>query len=256
MLRFSANISTLFSDLPIPERISAASKAGFTAIECQVPYAFRKEMLAELIKENDLEFTLFNVPPGNREAGERGIACLPDRIEEYRRGVEISIEYAKVLQCRRLCVPSGILSEKLDVEDAHDCFVENLKFTTDLLEKNNIITLIEPINIYDIPGIFLSSITQALSVLDEVGSKNLFIEYDVYHMYRMGQDIETDLLQHMRNIANIQIADYPGHKKPGTGEINFRGLFKLIDKSPYKGWVGCEFDSESINNCFEFIEQY
>ncbi|MEO9336977.1 2-oxo-tetronate isomerase [Mesorhizobium sp. SB112] len=241
MPRFSANLSMLFPEYDFLERFEAAARAGFEAVEYIGPYGYTPETIDKLLKENELKQVLFNLPPGNWDAGERGIAVLPDRVEEFRASVDKAIIYAKALNCEQVnCLagiaPSGVASEILD-----HVFVENLKFAADRLEKAGIRLLIEPINRHDMPGFYLNHSRQALDIIDRVGSDNLFLQYDIYHMQIMEGDLARTMENNLARIAHIQIADNPGRHEPGTGEINYPFLYAHLDRIGYRGWIGAEY---------------
>lgn len=241
MPRFAANLSMLFTELPFMQRFAAARAAGFEAVECQFPYAHGTSELAQALRANGLHQVLLNLPAGNWEAGERGIACHPDRVAEFREGVEQAIRYATALACPQVNCLAGITLPGVDLAQAHTTFIANLRHAAARLKTAGIGLLIEPINTYDIPGFFLSRTAQALAILDEVGSGNLRIQYDVYHAQRMEGELANTLRQHLVRIGHIQVADNPGRHEPGTGEINYAWLFKHIDAIGYEGWVGCEY---------------
>jgi hydroxypyruvate isomerase len=184
---------------------------------------------------------LHNLPPGDWDAGERGIACLPDRVDEFRSGVKKAIEYATALEVPQLNCLAGKAPVGADAKLLHDTFVSNLKYAAAEFNKANLRLLIEPINIFDIPGFFLSKTQQAIEILNEVGADNLFIQYDIYHAQRMEGELSKTIEANLSKIAHFQIADNPGRNEPGTGEINYEYLFKLLDRLGYQGWVGCEY---------------
>ena len=173
--------------------------------------------------------------------GERGIAILPDRVEEFRDGVHRAIDYARALDCKQLNCLAGIAPADADVFELNEVLVENLRYAADALAKEGIRLLVEPINTIDIPGFFLSRTEQAAQIVADVGSHNLFIQYDIYHMQIMEGDIARSLQKHLARIAHVQLADNPGRNEPGTGEINYPFLFRHLDAIGYRGWVGCEY---------------
>ena len=241
MPKFSANLSMLFPEHDFLGRFEAAAKAGFAAVEYVGPYAYPKEQVAELLHANNLKQVLFNLPAGNWEAGERGIGCLPDRVGEFQDSVGKAIDYAKALGCPVVNCLAGILPEHVSRRTGYTTLVSNLSFAAKALKKENILLIAEPINSYDIPGFFLNRSKEGIEVIDDVGSDNLKLQYDIYHMQRMEGELGATLAKLMPRIGHIQIADNPGRNEPGTGEINFPFLFKLIDSLGYAGWVGCEY---------------
>ena len=241
MPRFAANLTMLFNELPFLDRFAAAREAGFRGVEYLFPYPHRVQDLADRLHENGLTQVLHNLPSGNWGKGERGIACLPDRVGEFREGVELAIEYAKALGCRQVNCLAGITPPDADPRRIKATLVDNLRHAAERLAGEGIQLLIEPINTRDIPMFYLNRTAQALALIDEVGSDNLYLQYDIYHMQVMEGDIVRTLEAHRERIAHIQIADNPGRNEPGTGELNFPNLFGHIDRIGYVGWVGCEY---------------
>jgi len=240
MPRFAANLTMLFNEVPFLDRFARASRAGFDAVEFLFPYAYSTGELRDRLETNRLQLVLHNLPAGDWEAGDRGIACLPDRIDEFRSGVGAAIEYAHALKVPQVnCLAgkaSGVPEHLL-----HQTFVENLRFAAAELKRAGIKLLIEPINTYDIPGFYLSRVSQAAAILDEVGSDNLYIQYDLYHQQRMEGELIGTLHKHLARIAHVQLADNPGRHEPGTGEIHYGHVFEALDRVGYAGWVGCEY---------------
>jgi hydroxypyruvate isomerase len=241
MPQFSANLTLLFNEVPFMERFAAAKAAGFEAVEYLFPYAYDKNELAQALKANGLKQVLHNLPAGNWDAGERGIACHPDRVIEFREGVDRAIDYARTLGCPQINCLAGKLPTGVSREQAQATLVANLRFAADQLKAADLRLLIEPINSYDIPGFFLNTTAQAQAILDEVGSDNLYIQYDIYHAQRMEGELAATIQKHLPRIAHIQLADNPGRNEPGTGEINYAFLFRHLDAIGYTGWIGCEY---------------
>jgi hydroxypyruvate isomerase len=241
MPKFAANLTMLFTEYDFLDRFDRAAKAGFRGVEYLFPYAYKPEQLAEKLAANGLTQVLHNLPAGNWEGGERGIACLPDRVNEFRDGVGRAIEYAKVLNCPQLNCLSGIEPGSADAAKVRDTFVGNIRYAADELKKHGIRLLIEPINTRDIPGFYLNRTKQALDLIDESGSDNIFVQYDVYHMQIMEGDLARTVETNLARIKHIQLADNPGRNEPGTGEINYPFLFGFFDRIGYDGWIGCEY---------------
>jgi hydroxypyruvate isomerase len=241
MPQFAANLTMLFTELPFMERFAAARAVGFDAVEYLFPYAYSKEELAVVLRANGLKQVLHNLPAGHWESGERGIACHPDRVTEFRDGVALAISYAKALDCPQLNCLAGKLPAGVPREHAHATLIGNLGFAAAALKEAGIRLLIEPINSFDIPGFFLTRTDQALAIVDEVGSDNLFVQYDIYHAQRMEGELGATLRNHLDRIGHIQLADNPGRGEPGTGEINYAWLFRHIDALGYRGTIGCEY---------------
>ncbi|MDH5340366.1 MAG: hydroxypyruvate isomerase family protein, partial [Rubrivivax sp.] len=205
------------------------------------PYAWPAAEIKSRLDANKLKLVLHNLPAGDWDAGERGIACHPDRVEEFRSGVAKAVEYAKVLGVPQLnCLagkaPAGVADAVL-----RQTFVANLKFAAAELKKAGLKLLIEPINTYDIPGFYLNYTAQAVGILDEVGADNAYVQYDIYHAQRMEGELAATVQKHLARIGHIQLADNPGRNEPGTGEINYAFLFAHLDRIGYKGWIGCEY---------------
>ena len=241
MPRFAANLTMLFGERPFLDRFAAAKAAGFSGVEYLFPYDYDKADLREQLDEHGLVQVLHNLPAGNWAAGERGIAILPDRVDEFRDGVARAIGYAKALDCRQLNCLVGIAPRDADPFEMNEVLVENLRFAADALARERIKLLVEPINTLDIPGFFLNKTEQAVQLIADVRSSNLFIQYDIYHMQVMEGDIARSLQKHLPRIAHVQLADNPGRNEPGTGEINYPFLFRHLDTLGYRGWVGCEY---------------
>ena len=241
MPKFAANLTMLFTDVDFLDRFGRAAGAGFSGVEYLFPYQYDRRQLAELLQRHRLTQVLHNLPAGDWSAGDRGVACDPGRREEFEAGVERGIEYATALRCTQLNCLAGIVPKDLDADEARAAFVENLRFAARELQLARIKLLIEPINTRDIPGFFLTRTAQAVEIMEAVGSDNLFLQYDAYHMQIMEGDLAFTLERLLPLIAHVQVADPPGRHEPGTGEINFAFLFGLFDRLGYSGWIGCEY---------------
>jgi hydroxypyruvate isomerase len=241
MPRFAANLSMLFTEVPLLERFERAARAGFSTVELQLPYEAPAAALRDRLVSNRLTMVLHNLPAGNWAGGERGIACLPDRVDEFRAGVVQAISYATTLQVPQLNCLAGKAPPGVSEALLRSTFVANLKFAAAALKESGLKLLIEPVNTYDIPGFWLNTTSKALSVLDEVGADNAFVQYDIYHAQRSEGELGATLQKHLARIGHIQVADNPGRNEPGTGEINYGYLFTLLDRIGYTGAVGCEY---------------
>jgi len=241
MPKFAANLTMLFNEQPFLDRFGAAARNGFKGVEFLFPYEFEPQQVHEQLEQHKLEMVLHNLPAGNWAGGERGIACHPNRIPEFEQGVETALAYASVLGTQRINCLVGIKPEGVADADARATLVSNLKFAATALKKAGIPLLIEPINTFDIPGFFLSGTRQGLDLVESVGSDNLFLQYDIYHMQRMEGELANTIRNHLSVIKHIQLADNPGRFEPGTGEINYRYLLNFLDEIGYEGWVGCEY---------------
>ena len=241
MPQLAANLTMLFTEHPFLDRFERAAQAGFDAVEFLFPYAWTPAEIKAKLDAHKLKLVLHNLPAGNWDGGERGIACHPDRIDEFRRGVLRGVEYATALGVPRLNVLAGKAPAGVDAKTLRETFVGNLKFAAAELAKAKLNLLIEPINTYDIPGFYLNYTSQALSILDEVGASNAYVQYDIYHAQRMEGEIAATVAKHLARIGHIQLADNPGRNEPGTGELNWPFLFAHLDRIGYAGHIGCEY---------------
>jgi hydroxypyruvate isomerase len=241
MPRFAANLTMLFNEVPFLDRFERAAAAGFEAVEFLFPYAYPTEEIKARLQGNGLKLVLHNLPAGNWDGGERGIACLPGRELEFREGVQRAITCAQAFGVGQLNCLAGKMPAGGDCVSAQATLVANLRHAAGELKAAGLKLLVEPINTFDIPGFYVSRTQQGLALLDEVGADNAFIQYDVYHAQRMEGELAATLSQHLARIAHIQIADNPGRNEPGTGEINYAFLFAHLDRIGYSGWVGCEY---------------
>lgn len=241
MLKFSANLSFLYTEVPFLERFAAAAGDGFRAVEYVSPYGAPAAEIAALLEANRLEQALFNLPAGNWDGGERGIGCLPDRTEEFRAGIDTAIAYATALGCRKVNCLAGIAPQGVAEEVLEATLVANLAYAAPRLAAAGVKLLVEPINTRDIPGFFVSTTHHAERLLAAVGSSNLFIQYDIYHTQVMQGDLVPTYARLRDRIGHIQIADNPGRNEPGTGEINYGFVLSEIDRLGYDGWIGCEY---------------
>jgi hydroxypyruvate isomerase len=241
MPKFAANLTMLFNEHAFLDRFEAAAKAGFEAVEFLFPYAWPAAEIKSRLQAHGLHLVLHNLPAGDWDAGDRGIACHPDRVDEFRAGVARGIEYATALGVPHLNCLAGKGPVGVDHGTVRRAFVANLRFAAAEFKKAGLNLLIEPINRFDIPGFYLNTTAHALSILDEVGADNAFVQYDIYHAQRMEGELANTLQQQLARIGHIQLADNPGRHEPGSGEINYAFLFKHLDRIGYKGWIGCEY---------------
>jgi hydroxypyruvate isomerase len=241
MPRFAANLSMLFTELPFLERFAAAREAGFAGVECQFPYDFPPEAVAEAREAAGLPMVLFNLPPGNWERGDRGIGALPGREAEFERGFAQAMTYADALDCPRLHVMAGIAPVTLD-ERVHLSALEgNLRRIAPRAAQAGLDLMLEPINTRDIPGYVLKRTEQVLTIMDNVRADNLWLQLDIYHRQIMQGDLLATIERFIDRIGHVQIAGVPGRNEPDCGEVNFAALFDRLDSLGYEGWVGCEY---------------
>lgn len=241
MPRFAANLTMLFNEVPFLERFALAKTGGFKAVEFLFPYAFNIQDIQSALDRNALKLVLHNLPAGDWDAGERGIACLPDRVAEFRSGVAKAIDYACALGVPQLNCLAGKVTEGVDPKKLHDTFVDNLQYAASEFKKVSLKLLIEPINTFDIPGFYLSRTEQGIAILDAVGADNAFLQYDIYHAQRMEGELGNTIQKYFNRIGHIQLADNPGRHEPGTGEIHYAYLFDLLESLGYGGYIGCEY---------------
>jgi hydroxypyruvate isomerase len=238
---FAANLSTMFTDLPVLERFDAAARCGFDAVELAFPYGFPKDEVAKQLRERRLTLIMFNLPAGRREEGEQGIACHPDRTAEFREGVHQAIDYAAAVNSRFLNCLAGIRPNGASDETMRQTFVENLRFAARQAKSIGATILIEPVDTRTLPGAYLHSTVDAIWLLDRVEARNVSLLYDVYHMYAMGEPTASAIARNLPRIGHIQIAGYPGRSEPISGEIDYDHVLDVIDRLGHRGWVGCEY---------------
>jgi 2-dehydrotetronate isomerase len=241
MPKFAANLSMMFQEVPFLERFAAAAAAGFPGVEFLFPYDYPPEVVEQKLKENRLENVLFNMPPGDFAAGERGIACIPGRAEEFRAGVDKALTYAERLGTPRLHAMAGVAPTGADRGALRATFIENLRYAAAKLEQRGITLLIEAINTRDIPGYFLNTQAQSHAIVSEIGAPNLKMQMDLYHMQIVEGDLAVKLRQYAPHCGHIQIAGVPARQEPDTGEVHYPHLFDLLDYIGYSGWIGCEY---------------
>ncbi len=241
MPRFAANLSLLFAERPLLERPAAAARAGFAAVEVQFPYEASADDWRAALREAGVPLVLHNLPAGDWAGGERGIACHPDRMAEFRDGVARALDYARALAVPRLNTIAGVAPPGIPAAQARQVLIDNLRWAARALQPHGIQLLLEPINTHDVPGFFIHRTAQALDVLDAVGEPNVALQYDFYHAQRMEGELIGTLRRHMGRIGHVQIADNPGRHEPGSGEIAWAAVLGELDRLGYSGWVGCEY---------------
>ena len=246
MPKFAANLTLMFNEVSFSERFARAAKAGFRAVEFQFPYEHAASDVAAWLRESKLECVLFNMPPGDWAAGDRGLACIPGRQSEFRAGVAKALEYAQLLKTPRLHVLAGKIPEGANVDECRKVYVENLRCAAQQLQQHNRTLIIEPINTRDIPGYFLNRQDHAHVIREEVGAANLKVMMDFYHAQIVEGDLSMTFKKYLQHIGHIQIASVPERQEPDLGEVNYPNLFKLIDASGYDGWIGCEYRPRGV----------
>jgi len=244
MPRFAANLTLMYQEYAFPERFAAACADGFGAVECLFPYAYPAQLLAAHLEDQGLQQVLFNAPPGDWEQGERGLAALPGRTEEFRRGfLEQALPYAAALACPRIHVMAGLAPAGLEPAALRACYLDNLAWAAAQARPHGVDVMIEPINPRDMPGYPLNRQAEAHEIVATVGAPNLKVQMDLYHC----QIVEGDLAMHLRQylpggrVGHLQIAGVPERHEPDVGEVNYPYLFELIDQLGYPGHIGCEY---------------
>ncbi len=241
MPKFAANLSMMFNEVPFQERFAAAANAGFHGVEFLFPYELPAQELGSLLKHHALQNVLFNLPPGNWEAGERGIASLPGRERDFRESVAVAIEYALALGTPCLHAMAGLLPTGADRQRHRSVYIENLRYAAQELAKQGRTLLIEPINTRDMPGFFLNTQAEAHAICVAAGEPNIKVQMDLYHAQIVEGDLAVKLRKYIQGIGHIQIASVPERHEPDDGEVNYPYLFRLLDELQYNGWIGCEY---------------
>ncbi len=241
MPRFAANLSMMFNELPFLDRFDAARKNGFEAVEFLFPYDYQPAELRARLDANGLTQALFNLPPGDWGAGERGIACLPGRSGEFRDGVKRALDYAAALGCAKLHCMAGLAPSGIAHETLAALYATNLAYAAEQAHAAGVLLVIEPINHRDMPGFFLHTMAQGAALVAAIGRDRLALQFDIYHCQVTEGDITKRMEALMPVIGHMQIADVPARNEPGTGEIGWAFVFRKIDELGYTGWVGCEY---------------
>ena len=241
MPRFAANLTMMFNEVPFPQRFATAAQAGFQGVEFLFPYDHAPQEVAGWLREHGLQNVLFNLPPGDWAAGERGIASLPGREAEFRAGVARGIEYALALGTPRVHMMAGLLPVGADIELHRATYLVNLKYAAQAVGEHGIELLIEPINGRDMPGYFLVTQTQGHALRLESGASNVKVQMDFYHTQIVEGDIAMTFRNNFDGIGHVQIASVPTRHEPDDGEVNYPYLFRLLDELGYQGWIGCEY---------------
>lgn len=243
MPRFAANLSMLYVEHDFLDRFAAAAGDGFNGVEYLFPYAHEASVLARCLADQGLQQVLFNAPPGDWDAGERGLACLPGREAEFRDGLLKALDYAHVLQCPRVHVMAGVVPQGMSRQALRATYLANLAWAAERAGAQGVDVLIEPINSRDMPGFFLNRQDEAHAIVCDVGAPNLKVQMDLYHLQIVEGDVTTKLHQYLPGgrVGHIQIAGVPLRHEPDVGELNCHHLFDVIDKLGFEGWIGCEY---------------
>ncbi|WP_321868807.1 2-oxo-tetronate isomerase [Paraburkholderia tropica] len=241
MPRFAANLTMMYNEHAFLDRFAAAAHDGFDAVEYLFPYDHPAAEVKAQLEENGLAQALFNAPPGDWAAGERGLAALPGREDEFRRGIDKALDYARVLGNRKLHVMAGIVASEDTRAQQRELYLKHLDYAAQAARGEGITILIEPINTRDMPGYLLNRQDDAHAICAEIGAANLQVQFDCYHCQIMEGDLAVKLKRDIARIGHIQVAGVPERHEPDSGEINYPWLFSLIDELGYTGWIGCEY---------------
>jgi hydroxypyruvate isomerase len=241
MPRFAANLTMMYGEHAFLDRFEAAAQDGFRAVEFLFPYEFEAREIHSRLEVHGLTQVLFNAPPGDWEKGERGLASLPGRQEEFRASIRRALEYAAVLGNERLHVMAGLVEPGLFRGAHHEVYIENLAWAAAQAARQGITILIEPINPRDMPGYFLHRQDEAQAICTEIGAPNLRVQFDFYHAQIVEGDLSVKFREQIAHIGHIQVAGVPDRHEPDEGEVNYPYLFRLIDELNYNGWIGCEY---------------
>lgn len=257
MPRFAANLSLLFKETGLINRFQAAREQGFSAVEIQFPYTLPAKDIQTQLSKNQLQLILFNVAVGDLLQGGEGLACVPGKHKSFQAAVAQAVAYAEILKPEVINILPGRCLNKNRREQYLQTFKENLAYALDVFSPLGIKTVFEAINTFDMPGFLIHSSQQMLDILTDLNHPVLAMQYDIYHMTRMG-DNPADFIKHQgTNIGHIQFADNPGRGQPGTGSIDFEQLFYVIESSNYSGWLGAEYVPVGrTEDSFTWLHQY
>lgn len=242
MPMFAANLTLMFNEVPFLDRFAAAREAGFEAVEFLFPYAHPAPEVAARLADNGLTQALFNAPPGDWDAGERGIAALPDRVSEFRESIDKALEYARALDCRTLHVMAGLVPDPAIRDEMLACYVDNIRFAADRCEGEGVTVSLEPLNSRDVPGYLMPTSAAITEALERIDRPNAGLQFDFYHVQIMEGDLAKRFEAMLDDIVHVQISGVPERHEPNIGEINYPYLFNLMDRLGYTGYVGCEYN--------------
>ena len=256
-MRFAANLSFLFQDLPLYDRLDAAAEHGFRGVEYMFPNDYDVTELRRRLTANRLTQVLFNLPAGDFAKGERGFASDPARAAEFRRGVDDAVAIARELECERVNCLTGIAIPGLDRAVARATLVANLRYTAAALAEIGATALVEPLNRIETPGFLIGTTAEAFALIDEVGAPNFKLQFDVYHAQRVEGNIIATIRDHAARIGHVQIADSPGRNEPGTGELAWERILPVFDEVGYDGWIAAEYKpSRPVPETFSWLDAF
>jgi 2-dehydrotetronate isomerase len=260
LLKFAANLSFLYQEIPFLDRFEAASKDGFKGVEYLFPYDWSGEELRQILRQFGLKQVLFNAAAGDWNMGERGLASLPGREQDFRDSVSLALSYTTALECSQIHFMAGLRDAKFTFDEQLETYQKNLSFAATECAKKDVVALIEPINNKDMPGYFLNNVSMAASVIEKTASPNLKIQFDIYHIQRTDGNICQQYLANANNIGHIQIANPPHRFEPDNGEIDYSYVFDFLQQQEYNGWIGCEYTpsttaSKSLGWAKDFLKR-
>ena len=241
MPRFAANLTMMFPEFDLKDRFSKARALGFSAVELLQPYTESTADIKKWLSNNQLEIILINTPMGQVKRGERGLACLPGREDDFKEAFRLALSYALDLEVKMIHVMAGIVSSRTQLTACEQVLIDNLKWASDLVSKHNIVLMLEPLNHFDVPGYFYSRATEAEMLIQKINRQNIRLQYDFYHLQLSQGHLGAGLREHFDTIGHVQFSSVPGRYEPQYGEVNLPFLFDLLDELDYEGWVGCEY---------------
>lgn len=241
MLRFNANLTTMYGGMPVTKAMEAAKLDGFDAIEFRSPFDEPVELIAESLSRLNMTLVQFNTPMGDFASGERGLACIPGREDEFRASIDLTLEYASILRPLQINCPGGIAKGGVPHADQERLLARNLEWASERFANLNIPLQLEGINPVDTPGVLIGTATDAMRIIEMANHKNLWLQYDFYHNQMVCGDLVRTFERYRERINHVQFADHPGRHEPGTGEINYSFVMSELDRLGYSGWVGLEY---------------
>ena len=257
MLRFDANLTTMYGKLPVTEALAAAKADGFDAVECRSPFDEPAEQIAEALSGLEMTLVQFNTPMGNFAAGERGIACIPGREQEFRDSIELTLDYARIIRPPQINCPAGVAVPNVSREAQERLLSENLNWAAGRFADDGIRLQLEGINPVDNPGVLVGTATDAMRIIEMADHDNLWLQYDFYHNQVTTGDLVRTFKRFQERINHVQFADHPGRHEPGTGEINYQFVMRELDRSEYSGWVGLEYvPAGTVKDGLGWLEEY
>lgn len=242
MAKFAANLTMLFTEVDFLERFEKAHNAGFKAVEYLFPYAFDAQVLAKKMQQFGFQQALFNMPPGDWDAGERGFAAIPGREAEFKASVDTALHYAQALNCKKVHAMSGIVDSNYSREQHEATFIDNIRYAADKFAQQGIMLVLEPLNNRDVPNYFFAHQRDAVELIKRVDRPNVKLQLDLYHAQIMDGDLSMLIKELAPYTGHIQIASVPERHEPSEGELNYPHLFTVLDNSGYQGWIGCEYN--------------